>query len=47
MKRKSNAKVNCIYSCDIRFLFFLLLIQVSTNRLSILEPQWHLGAALA
>ena len=46
-RRKSKAKGSCCCPGDIRLLLLLLLLLVSTNLLSILEPQWHLGAPLA
>ena len=46
MRRKSKAKGSCACPGDIRLLLLLLLLLVSTNRFSILEPQWHLAAPL-
>jgi hypothetical protein len=42
-----KSKGSCVCPGDIRLLLLLLLQLVSTNRFSIREPQWHLGAALA
>ena len=46
MRRQSKAKGSCCCPGDIRLLLLLLLLLVSTNRFSILEPQWHLAAPL-
>ena len=46
MRRQSNARGSCVCPGDIRLLLLLLLLLVSTNRFSILEPQWHLAAPL-
>ena len=46
MRRQSKAKGSCVCPGDIRLPLLLLLPLVSTNRFSILEPQWHLGAPL-
>ena len=45
-RRISKAKGSCCCPGDIRLLLLLLLLLVSTNLLSIHEPQWHLEGPL-